>query len=262
MAGGVAFFATLALFPAITAVVSLYGFVADTRTILDQLSIAKPFLPQGAYQLIADQVTRVAEGDRSVFGVASTVSMAAAIWSANAGTKAVVEALNVVDDTRESRGIFRLNLFSLLSTLAAVVVVVAVLGAVVLLPILPAAFEIELPGSVDFLKWVVLFVLVLSGISLCYRFGPANKRARPLISVGSLGATLLWVVTATGVTWYISNFANYTVAYGSLGAVFGLMIWMWVSCLLVLLGYALDEEIRSDGSRRYAELGPGSQKRA
>lgn len=253
MAGGVAFFATLALFPAITAVVSLYGFVADTQTILHQLSLAKPFLPQGAYELIADQVTRVAEGDRSVFGVASSVSMAAAIWSANAGTKAVIEALNVVDDTRESRGIIRLNLFSLLSTAAAVVVIVVVLVAVVLLPVLAAGFGLELPGSVKLLRWVILFMLVLLGLSLFYRFGPNNRRAQPLISLGSVSATLLWVVTATVVAWYISNFANYNVAYGSMGAVFGLMIWMWMSCLLFLLGYALDEEIRS-ASRRSAEL--------
>ena len=169
MAGGVAFYCTLALFPAITAVVSVYGFVADTATILNQLSLVKPLLPEGAYELLAEHVKRVAEGDRTVFGIASLLSTAVAIWSANAGTKTVIEALNVVDATRESRGLIRLNIFSLLSTACAIVVLVAVVGAVVLLPILVAALEIELPPSVQLLRWVMLFVFVLLGVSLLYR---------------------------------------------------------------------------------------------
>jgi membrane protein len=246
VAAGVVFYGLLALFPAITALVSLYALFSDPATINDHLRAAADFLPADAFQIVGDQLGRiVAKGDVKL-GTALLFSSALALWSANGGTKAVLDALNVVNDETEQRGFIKLNLVSLGFTAVALVAVLAAIGAVVALPIalsmvgLGAVAEVALGVG----RWPALVAMILVGLALLYRFGPSRRPPRwRWISVGSVAATLTWIAGSAALSYYLSHFADYDATYGSLGAAIALMIWMWMSTIVVLFGAELNAAI-------------------
>jgi membrane protein len=134
IAGGVTFFALLALFPAIAALVSLYGLFADPTSLTAQIDLLSGVLPGGAMEVIGDQMRRVASQGGTSLGVTFLVSLAISMWSANSGMKSLFDALNIVYDEREKRGFIRLNAESLLFTFLGLVFILVALAAVVVLP--------------------------------------------------------------------------------------------------------------------------------
>ena len=169
-----------------------------------------------------------------------------AVWSANGGMKAIIDALNVVYDEDEKRGFFKLNAISLAFTFGGLAVVLLAIGAVVALPI--ALSTIGLGALTDALfrigRWPVLVMTMLVGLALLYRFGPSRRSAQwRWLSVGSVFASLTWLAGSALLSFYLGNYANYDATYGSLGAAIGLMMWMWMSTIVVLLGAELNSEI-------------------
>ncbi|MDP1584413.1 MAG: YihY/virulence factor BrkB family protein [Bradyrhizobium sp.] len=251
-AAGVVFFGLLAVFPAITALVSSYGLFADASTIGANLQTMAVILPEGSFQIVQDQIARVlAKGDTAL-GATFLLGLGLAIWSANAGVKAVIEALNVVYGEREKRGFFRLNLLSLAFTTGAIIALLLMVSAVVALPLaldhLGLAQESKV--IVSLARWPVMFVILLMALAILYRFGPSRRAARwEWLSVGTLAAALLWIAGSSLLSWYLSNFGNYDATYGSLGAAIGLMMWMWMSAVIVLCGAELNAEIEHQTAR-------------
>jgi membrane protein len=252
VAAGVVFYGLLALFPALTAIVSLYGLFAKASTISEHLSLVSGVLPGGAVQIIEEQVNRiVAKGDTKLsFAFAS--SLAFALWSANAGMKAVIDALNVAYGEKEKRGFIKLNLVSLALTGGAILALLVALGAIVVLPLILS--YIGLGGWTEillrFLRWPVLLCLVILGLAVLYRFGPSRESPRwEWLTVGSGFAAVAWLVGSALLSWYLANFANYDATYGSLGAAIGMMIWMWISAIVILLGAELNSEIEHQTAR-------------
>lgn len=244
IAAGVVFYALLAVFPAITALVSFYGLFTDPQTITAHLELIKELLPSGTFDLLQSQATRVADRGTMQLGTTSILALLFAIWSANTGTKGMMDALNVVYGDSEQRGFVKFNLISLVLTLGAMAATLLALGAVVVLPLLLAAFGIGFIGQYEMLRWPLLLVVVLGGLAVLYRYGPS--RCQPHWSWLSLGATVAaaaWLASSALLSWYLSNFANYNAIYGSLGAIVGMMIWMWVSSIIILLGAELDAQI-------------------
>ena len=245
-AAGVVFFGLLAVFPAITALVSSYGLFADASTIGVNLQTLAMMLPQGSFQIVQDQITRVlAKGDTAL-GATFLFGLSLAIWSANAGVKAVIEALNVVYGEREKRGFFRLNLLSLAFTTGAILALMLMVGAVVALPLALDHLGLAQDSKiiVSLARWPVMFAILLLALGVLYRFGPSRRAARwEWLSVGTLAAALLWIGGSSLLSWYLSNFGNYDATYGSLGAAIGLMMWMWMSAVIVLCGAELNAEI-------------------
>jgi membrane protein len=245
-AAGVVFYGLLAVFPAVTALVSSYGLFADPVTIGSNLQTLALMLPEGSFQIVQDQIARVlAQGSAALSGT-FLFGLALALWSANAGIKAIIDALNVVHQVRETRSFIRLNLLSLALTAGGIAALLLMVAAVVAFPL---AFDrIGLgPDSAFILgltRWPSLFAVLLVALSVLYRFGPDRPAARwEWMELGTLAAAVLWIAGSAALSWYLSNFGNYNATYGSLGAAIGLMVWMWMSATIVLFGAELNSEI-------------------
>jgi len=245
-AAGVVFFGLLAVFPAITALVSSYGLFADPSTIGANLQTLALMLPQGTFQIVQDQVARVLAKGNTELGATFLFGLAFAIWSANAGVKALIDALNVAYEEREKRSFVQLNVLSLTFTVGGIAAVLLMVGAVVAFPL--ALDHLGLgPESkliVGLARWPLLLLILWAALGILYRFGSDRREPRwELSSVGTLAAALLWIAGSSLLSWYLSNFANYNATYGSLGAAIGLMMWMWMSAVIVLFGAELNSEI-------------------
>ena len=254
MAAGVVFYGLLALFPALTAIVSLYGLFANASTITDHLSMAAGILPGGAIDVIREQVARLVSKGDAKLGFGFILGLGIALWSANAGMKAIIDALNVVYEEKEKRGFIKLNLVSLAFTLAAIAALLLALGAVVVLPLLLAwlGFATVTASVIQYARWPALLVLVIFGLALIYRFGPSRRQARwQWLSVGSVFASVAWLGSSALLSWYLESFANYDATYGSLGAAIGMMMWMWISSIVILFGAQLNSEIEHQTARDF-----------
>lgn len=252
IAAGVTYYSLLAVFPAIAALVAIYGLFADPTTISRNLDSLSGLLPGGAMDVIRDQMTRIASHGKSVLGLGFAIGLLVSLWSANAGTKSLFDALNIVYNENEKRGFIKLNLTSLTFTVAAIVFVLFGIAAVVGLPI--ALNYVGLGGATDVLfrigRWPILFVFVALAIALIYRYGPS--RARPKwrwITWGSAFAAVAWIAVSVLFSWYTANFGSYNQTYGSLGAIVGFMIWLWLSTVVILVGGELDAEMEHQTAR-------------
>ena len=246
VAAGVVFYALLAIFPAVTAFVSLYGMVASYATINDHISLLSYVLPAGGLEIVQEQIGRlVAKGaDKLSFGFVA--GLLVALWSANAGIKAMMDALNVIENEHEQRGFIRLNAVSLTFTFGAIVFLLLAIGAVVAFPLVMSAFGMTSVAdfATSLLRWPLLFAGILLALAVLYRFGPSRNNARwRWISPGSVFATLAWIAGSALLSLYLSSFADYDATYGSLGAAIGLMMWMWLTTSVVLIGAELNAEI-------------------
>ncbi len=245
-AASVTFFALLSIFPAIAALISLYGLVADPRTITEHLDTAAGFLPGGGLDIIREQVKRLTENPASSLGFGVILGIATALWSANQGSKAVFSALNNVYEEKEERGFIKLTAVTLGFTAAALVFLILLLTAVVVIPLV--LDFVGLKSSTDLLvrvgRWPAVLVLLTLFLAALYRIGPSRNPAKwRWITWGSAFAAVAWVVLSLGFSWYVSHFGNYNKTYGSLGAVVGFMTWIWLSTTVILLGAQLNAEM-------------------
>ena len=246
VAAGVVFFGILALFPAITALVSLYGLFADSTKIDAELSIASGFMPGGAVDILHEEIRRLTAVKNSGLSAGFIFGILFALWSANSGMKAIIDALNVAYGEKEKRSFIRLNLFSLLLTLAAIASLMLAIGSVVVAPFALGRLELgDLPTAlISGLRWPLLFILVMLALAALYRYAPSRREPRwQWLTVGGVTAALLWLVSSDLFSWYIASFGHYDVTYGSLGAAIGMMMWMWISAIVILLGAQLNAEI-------------------
>jgi membrane protein len=245
VAAGVTFYSILAVFPAIAALVALYGLFADPATITSHLDSIAGVVPGGALEVIRDQITRVGSQGRTTLGLTFAGSLLMSLWSANAGMKSLFDALNLVYDETDKRGFFKLNLVSLTFTLLAILFVLVAIGAMVVVPI--ALNFVGLGGATEMLvkvaRWPALFVVVTLALAVLYRYGPSREKAQwRWISWGSVLAAIAWLVVSLLFSWYAENFGSYNKTYGSLGAIIAFMFWIWLSIIVVLIGGELNAE--------------------
>jgi membrane protein len=246
IAAGVTFYALLAIFPAIAALVAVYGLFADPGTIAKHLDDVAGFIPAGAIEVVRDELTRVSSQGNATLGLTFVVGLAVSLWSANAGMKALMDALNVAYVEREKRGFIRLNALSLAFTVGSIIILLIALGAVVVLPIVLkfVGLESQTEWIVALAKWPLLAIAIGAWISLLYRHGPSRREARwRWITWGSAFATIGWIAVSVLFSWYAANFGSYNKTYGSLGAVIGFMTWVWLSTIVILIGAELDAEM-------------------
>lgn len=261
VAAGVVFYGLLAIFPTVTAFVSIYGLFADASTVQSHVALLSNFAPPEVVGPIQEQIYRVATTRSVDLSFAFIFSVLLALWSSNAGMKAVIDALNVAYDETERRSFVKLTLISLAMTVGAIFAALVGVGAVVVFPIVLSYLGIESAGEtiVSILRWPVLLAALLLGLAVLYRFGPNRTTPRwEWLSVGSVFAAVAWIVGSFLFSYYLSRFANYNATYGSLAAGIGLMMWLWLSAIIVLLGAELNAEIEHQTARD-TTVGPDRQ---
>ena len=245
VAAGVTFYSILALFPAIAALVALYGLFADPAAITSHLDSIAGVVPGGAIEVMRDQITRVASQGRTTLGVTFIVSLLMSLWSANAGIKSLFDALNLVYNESEKRSFVKLNLVSLTFTLLAILFVLLAISAMVVVPIV--LNFLGLGGATEMIfkiaRWPALLVVVAWALALIYRYGPSREKPRwRWISWGSALAAVCWIGVSILFSWYAENFGSYNKTYGSLGAIIAFMFWIWLSIIVVLIGGEINAE--------------------
>jgi membrane protein len=244
LAAGVAFYAFLAIFPALIAIVSIYGLFADPSTIANQLNSLTAALPDEAAQIITDQVTALSSR-RQTLGISLILAVLIALWSASAGISNLLTAINVAYDEEEKRGFVKKRLMSLGLTLAAIVFMVIILALVAVLPpLLKAVFGTgALRWVLQILGWLVMVVLVAAGLAILYRLGPDRDAPRmKWVSVGAVVATFLWLIASIGFSIYTSTFGNYAKTYGVFAGIVVLLFWLWLTMYAILLGAEINAE--------------------
>jgi membrane protein len=245
VAAGVAFFGVLALFPGMAAFVSLYGLFADVGEAQKQLAALAGVLPASSLTFIGKEMTRIAEHKTASLSLTFVFSFLLSIWSANAGVKGLFVGLNVAYEEHEKRSFVKLNLVSLAFTVLLIVFLALAMGAMVAAPVAIEALHLD-PKSrlLTLLRWPILLLVVVGGLSILYRFGPSRAHPRwRWVTVGGVVAAFGWLVVSLLFSWYVGAFGHYDVTYGSIGAVMGFMMWLWLTATVILLGAELNAEV-------------------
>lgn len=241
-AAAMTYYGMLAVFPALIAIVSLYGLVSDPAEVQEQLDSISNVLPQSAAELVEQQLADIVGASGAGLGIGFALSVVAALWTASSGVGALIKAVNKVHDATETRGFLRLRLLAIAFTIGVVAFVIASAFAITALPaVLESIGVASGPASiVVLLRWPALGVALMLGLAILYRFAPNREAKWRWITVGASSATLLWLVASLGLNVYVSNFGSYNETYGTLGGVIILLLWMYVSSLIVLIGGEID----------------------
>jgi membrane protein len=252
IAGGVSFFVLLAIFPAITALVSAYGLLFSPGTITNNLALLNDVVPDNVLSIVHEQTSRIASNSGSALSIGIVVGILVSLWSAMSGVKAMIDALNVIYEQKESRSFIKLNLVALAFTLAGFAAFLLAIASIVVLPLILS--PIGLGNLTETLtrvaRWPVLLIVLLIGLAVLYRYGPDRRAARwQWVTAGSVFAAMTWIIASFLFSWYLASFANYNATYGSLGAAVGVMIWLWISTTVMLLGAELNAEIEHQTAR-------------
>lgn len=252
LAAGITYYSILAIFPALAALVAIYGLFSDPGAIAKHLDQAAGFVPSGAIDVAREQLMRITSKGSQSLGWTFVIGLAVSLWSANAAMKALFDTLNIIYGEQEKRSFVRLNAISLAFTFAGIAFVLLALSAVVVVPVV--LNYLGLPDFTDLLvrvaRWPAMFVVLTLALACIYRFGASREAPRwRWITWGSSAGTLLWIIASVLFSWYAANFGTFNKTYGSLGAAIGFMTWLWISAIVILLGAEIDAELEHQTAR-------------
>lgn len=259
VAAGCAFYAMLAIFPLLSLLISVYGLVFDPSTVEPQLAVMNRFLPETAQELIAARIHDLVTVERPRLGIGAAISGGIALWSASAGTRGMIGALNLAYEEEERRGFFAFHGMALLMTLAGTLAVAIGIALLVLIPTLvhllglPVGQQLIIRGG----SLLLLLLLVLIGLAALYRYGPSPQHAKwRKVMPGAIAAALLWAIGSALFSFYVTNYASYDATYGPLGGVIGLMMWLFVTVFVILLGAELNSEFEVQSGLQHKTVDP------
>jgi membrane protein len=243
--GGVAFFGFLSIFPGLIALISIYGLVASPETVTQQIEDLSTQLPDEAAQLIGEQLTAIAANSGRALTVGLVVSILAALWSASGGVGNLVTAVNIAYDEVETRNFLKLRALSLGLTLGAVAFVIVAFGLLAVVPVVLDALPLGIVGTIlaHVVRWTLLLAMFAGSLAVLYRAAPDRDAPRfRWVSLGAVVATVLWALVSVGFSLYVDNFGSYDKTYGTIAGVIVLMLWLYLTCYLVLLGAEINSE--------------------
>ncbi len=243
LAAGMAYYAFLAIFPALIAAVLLYGLFADPATISQQVDGLGSALPAEIKQLITDQLSMASGSGKAGFG--AVVAILLALFSASGGMGNLMTAINTAYDEEENRGFVKKRAIALALTLGAIVFLLVVVALVAVLPAVlgflgTSAFVTVL---IQVVRWVLIVVVITVALAVLYRVAP-DRDAPQLrwVSVGAGVATILWIVASVGFSLYVSSFSSYAKTYGALAGIVILLLWLFITSYAILLGAEINAE--------------------
>jgi len=246
LAAGVAFYIFLALFPALIAAVTVYGLVADPADVERQISSLANALPSDTASLIGDQLRAVTSTSSSALSLGLVASLFGALFSASGGMANLVKAINLAYDEDETRGFIKLRATALMLTLGLVAFLVVAVGLVAVLPAVLNAIGLGTVASlaIGAVRWIGLVAFVLGALAVLYRYAPDRDNPRfSWTSVGAAVATVLWIIGSFGFSLYVSNFGSYGETYGALAGVVVLLLWLFLTSFIILLGAEINSEM-------------------
>jgi membrane protein len=252
VAAGCAFYALFAVFPALSALIAIYGLTADPASAEQQFDMLASVLPQQAYDIVVEQIRRLAGASSQSLGWGLAFSLGLALWSVGNLVQALFAALNLAYEEPERRSLLRYYLSAFGFALLGIVGGVLMLVAIVYVPLLfaYAGFSSAFALLVKLLRWPALALVVLISLSLLYRYGPCRRSAKwRWVFVGATLATVVWLIASAGFSYYVSHFANYDRIYGSLGAVIVLLFWLYISFYIILIGAELNAQLELQTAR-------------
>ncbi len=242
---GVAFFAFLAVFPALIATISIYGLVASPETVSRQIESLSGQLPEEAQSLLENQLTSIVSNSGGALTVSLIISILAALWSASGGTGNLITAVNLAYDEVETRGFVKRKALALGLTLGAIVFVLITFALVAVVPAVLEALPLGIFGTVlaQVIRWVLLLGVVAGSLAVLYRVAPDRDAPRfAWVSLGSVVVTVIWAIVSLLFSLYVDNFGSYDKTYGAIAGVIVLMLWLYLTCYLVLLGAEINSE--------------------
>jgi membrane protein len=245
MAGGVAFYGFLALFPALTALVSIYGLLADPHRIGEQLDARAVLLPEQVRDVLRTELTSLASRSTGTLCLEVVVGILLALWAANKGTRSLMLAVAAVFEPGKATNIVKVNFRALVLTVVAIVFAVLAVAAVIAVPTVVGLLnlsELAALGLLKWLRWPLLAGLLLVGLALVYRWSRPQARVR-WVTAGSALVTAAWLVGSGLFSWFVSTFTSYQRLDGSIAAFAILLSWFLLSAYLVILGAAVDAEL-------------------
>ncbi|MPY71425.1 MAG: YihY family inner membrane protein [Alphaproteobacteria bacterium] len=246
VAAGMAFYGLLAMFPAIAALVSIYGLFADPAEVRQQLQLLSGLVPERAQEIIGSQMERVAGSGSRSLSFAAAGGILLALWGTTKGVKAFMQAMNIAYGEEEKRGLIRQNLVALALTLFVIVLALLALVTIVAIPAVIDRLGLGFGTNllVTLLRWPLIAVIFGATLAVFYRYTPSRAEARwRWVSPGSIAAIALWLVASMAFSVYLRNFDSYNETYGSLGAVVAMMMWLWLTAFTLVLGAELNAEI-------------------
>ncbi|WP_281969136.1 YihY/virulence factor BrkB family protein [Roseovarius nanhaiticus] len=258
IAAGVAFYALLAIFPALTALLAIGGLLVEPSQIITQLQTLTEIVPQEVADIIIDQAESVAGSREGGLGLAAVLGILIALYSSSKGVGSLMEGLNVAYDEEEERGFIWLKVVTLALTTA---LILGVVIALVLMMAVPAALAfVQLGPVVEIViigaSWLLLLVLLAVALACLYRFGPDRDQPEwRWTSPGALLACAVWLVASIGFAIYAANFGSYNESFGSLGGAIVLLTWLWISAYVVLMGAEVNAEMEAQ-TRHDTTIGP------
>jgi membrane protein len=245
IAGGVAFFGFLAIFPAMIALISIYGLVASPETVARQVENLSAQLPQSAADLIGKQLADIVSNDSGALTVSLVVSILGALWSVSGGVSNVITAVNIAYDEVEARSFVKLRATSLALTLGAIVFVMLTFSLVAVVPSLIQSLPLGIVGTIlaEVARWLLLLGVFAGSLAVVYRVAPDRDAPRfRWVSLGAVVVTVIWAVVSIGFAIYVDRFGSYDKTYGAIAGVIVLMLWLYLTCYLVLLGAEINSE--------------------
>lgn len=246
VSAGVGFFGFLAIFPGIMALVSIFGLTMDPQLIDDQLSKISSMVPEEVYGIIEKRVENFINTTGNTLGWGTAFGILFGIWSANKGTKSLFTGVDIAYRSKSKRGLIKQNALTLLFTFGAIILLIISVVLIVAFPAIVDKIGLStiMQNILSWMRWLIMALISVFCISLIYIFAPVRPRQRvKWVLTGASVATLLWLLASWGFSYFISNFGNYGEIYGSLSAVVVLMLWLYLSSLIILLGAELNSEI-------------------
>lgn len=260
LAAGIAFYIFVAIPSSLAAIVSVYGLMLNPLQIESQVSSLIGLLPADVIEIVTNFLKLLAANPQSTLGLRLILGVLIALWSAQSAASSMISALEAAYEQTETRGYLRFQLAALVLAFCSIVFA---LLSLILFAVLPLAFDWLLPFSdrtrwwVDIIRWPALTALVALAIAGVYRFGPACEGSeRPWGAWGVILTTIVWIGSSALFALYVSKIASYDASYGSLGGVVVLLLWLYITAFVVLLGAELNAELESRMAAERARAGP------